>query len=73
MQVDMAVEKWKVTKISGISRYNNFEFQNFDSPQTSDIVVWQAYKIGCGLKLPRKSWRNYQLLRPMKCYGIFTE
>src|SRR5438045_1672676 len=59
MHVDMAVEKRKLPKISGISRYNNVEFQNFDSPQTSDIVVWEAYKIGRGLKLPRKSWRNY--------------
>jgi len=73
MQVDVAVEKQKLPKISGISRYSNFEFQNFDSSQTSDIVVWQAYKIGRGLKLPRKSWRNYQLLRPMKCYGMFTK
>jgi hypothetical protein len=71
--VKIEVKKRTKPKISGITQYNNFEYLNFHDPPNADIVVWRAYKIGPGLKLPRKSWRSHQLSVPMWYIGTFTE
>ena len=59
--------------ISGITSYNNFEFRAADNGEQTDIVVWQAYKIGVGFALPQSIWKNKKLLHELKIKGTYTE
>jgi hypothetical protein len=73
MLLEFIPDKRTLPTITGINRYNNFEFKRRGGNQQSDITVWQSFKIGPGYNLPRNTWQGKRLLRDLKVIGTFTE